>query len=88
MLRSILMGGAALAGLLPVSAAAQTTDEVVVTASRIERPAESLPYAADVIGEDALDVQMTLSDGLVDAISRFAPSFSPSRQKLSGAEKL
>lgn len=88
MIRPMLLCGAACAALLPVlpaAAAAQTTDELVVTASRIERPAESLPYAADVIGRETLDIQATLSDGLVDAIGRFAPSFSPSRQKLSGA---
>ncbi|MGB6231355.1 MAG: TonB-dependent receptor [Litorimonas sp.] len=66
---------------------AQTSelDEIVITATRRDVPAEALPGLEDILDrQDVLDQQL-FSSSLVDIVSQRVPSFSPSRQKLSGA---
>jgi iron complex outermembrane receptor protein len=82
-------------GLTPITAGAQaeraeTADdaplaEVVVTAARTTLPANALPLTVDVIDSRALAQQTTLSGSVIDAVATLVPSFSPTRQKLSGA---
>lgn len=59
--------------------------EVVVTAARSILPANALPLTVDVIDKSALDRQVAISGSVVDAVAALTPSFSPTRQKLSGA---
>ncbi|GGL45905.1 TonB-dependent receptor [Caulobacter rhizosphaerae] len=88
---------AALAGLSLLALAAATAvhaedkaeatdvDQLVVTAARTILPASALPLTVDVIDSEALTQQVGVSGSIVDAVSTLSPSFSPTRQKLSGA---
>jgi iron complex outermembrane receptor protein len=59
--------------------------EVVVTAARSILPANALPLTVDVIDRSTLDQQVAIGGSVVDAVAALTPSFSPTRQKLSGA---
>lgn len=60
-------------------------EEIVVTAARTELPPSALPLTIDIIDKEALDQQVSIAGSVIDAVSNLAPSFSPTRQKLSGA---
>jgi iron complex outermembrane receptor protein len=60
-------------------------DQVVVTAARTILPASALPLTVDVIDSETLSQQVAISGSVIDAVSTLSPSFSPTRQKLSGA---
>jgi iron complex outermembrane receptor protein len=60
-------------------------DEIIVTAARTSLPANALPLTIDIIDAEALAQQAAISGSVIDAISTLTPSFSPTRQKLSGA---
>ncbi|WP_420822481.1 TonB-dependent receptor [Sphingomonas naasensis] len=60
-------------------------DEVVVTAARSVLPPSALPLTIDIIDKATLDQQIAISGSVTDAVSTLTPSFSPTRQKLSGA---
>jgi iron complex outermembrane receptor protein len=69
-------------------AAAQDADAgegIVVTAARTVLPVNALPLTVDVIDNASLNQQVAIGGSIVDAISALTPSFSPTRQKLSGA---
>jgi iron complex outermembrane receptor protein len=59
--------------------------DIVVTAARSVLPASALPLTVDVVGAEELAQQAAISGSVVDAVSTLTPSFSPTRQKLSGA---
>ncbi len=59
--------------------------EIVVTAARTALPASALPLTIDVIDNEALTQQVAISGSVTDAVANLTPSFSPTRQKLSGA---
>lgn len=59
-------------------------EEIVVSAARMEVPVSALPSTFEVIGREALDVQAQIGGSAVDAVAALVPSFSPTRQKLSG----
>lgn len=65
--------------------AAAQDDFIVVTAARTMLPPSALPLTIDVISKDSLDQQIAVSGSVIDAVSNLTPSFSPTRQKLSGA---
>ncbi|MEJ6012187.1 TonB-dependent receptor [Novosphingobium aquae] len=67
------------------AAQAYSANEIVVTAARSILPANALPLTVDVIGKDDLDQQVSISGSVTDAVATLTPSFSPTRQKLSGA---
>ena len=78
------------------SAKAQAADEeeavgtadsetIVITGARTHLPITALPLTADVIDKETLDQQVAISGSIVDAVSALSPSFSPTREKLSGA---
>lgn len=58
---------------------------IVVSAARTALPANALPLTIDIIDAKELALQATLSGSVIDAVSTLTPSFSPTRQKLSGA---
>ncbi len=63
----------------------QSDDEVIiVTATRSQLPITALPLTVDVIDSEALNQQLTVSGSTIDAVSALLPSFSPTREKLSG----
>jgi iron complex outermembrane receptor protein len=64
---------------------AQFDGAIIVTAARTQLPASALPLTIDVIDKDALDRQVQVSGSTVDAVSALLPSFSPTREKLSGS---
>ncbi|PLK27850.1 TonB-dependent receptor [Novosphingobium sp. TH158] len=64
---------------------ADADEAIVVTAARTILPANALPLTVDVIGKDDLDQQVSISGSVTDAVATLTPSFSPTRQKLSGA---
>jgi len=66
-------------------ASEDVTAEIVVTAARTILPANALPLTVDVIGKSDLDQQVAISGSVTDAVASLTPSFSPTRQKLSGA---
>lgn len=61
------------------------TQDIVVSAARSVLPPNALPMTVDVIDKQALDQQLAISGSVVDAVATLTPSFSPTRQKLSGA---
>jgi iron complex outermembrane receptor protein len=87
-LRRASLAGLSLAALgAATMTQAQTTDvdQVVITAARTILPASALPLTVEVIDPARLSQQVTISGSIVDAVSTLSPSFSPTRQKLSGA---
>lgn len=66
-------------------AAAQDDSAIIVTATRSILPPSALPLTIDVIGGDRFRDQAAISGSVVDAVAALTPSFSPTRQKLSGA---
>lgn len=58
---------------------------IIVTAARTALPASALPLTVDVIGPEDLDQQVAIGGSIVEAVSALSPSFSPTRQKLTGA---
>jgi iron complex outermembrane receptor protein len=63
----------------------ETAGTIVVTAARTILPANALPMTVDVIDRETLAQQVAIGGSIVDAVSALTPSFSPTRQKLSGA---
>jgi iron complex outermembrane receptor protein len=57
---------------------------IVVTAARTALPVTALPLTAEVIDRETLERQLQISGSVVDAVAALTPSFSPSRQKLTG----
>ena len=64
---------------------AERSDDIVVTAARTALPPSALPLTIDVIDDEALAEQTAISGSVIDAVASLTPSFSPTRQKLSGA---
>lgn len=64
---------------------AEGENTIVVTAARTILPPNALPLTIDIIGKDALDQQIAISGSVTDAVANLTPSFSPTRQKLSGS---
>lgn len=63
----------------------KSDETIVVTATRTRLPASALPLTVDVIGSEQLEDQLAVSGSTVDAVSALLPSFSPTREKLSGS---
>lgn len=78
------------AALLAIPAAARADElkgvpaEIIVTAARTNLPLTALPLTAKIIDSETLQRQLQISGSVVDAIAALTPSFSPSRQKLTG----
>src|SRR5690606_7314208 len=84
-----MTAGASVLALMAAPALAQDrpTDvsELVITAARTTLPASALPMTVDIVDSSTLSQQVSISGSVVDAISSLSPSFSPTRQKLSGS---
>ncbi len=64
---------------------AEDEGQVVITAARTVLPPNALPLTIDVIDQETLDQQISIAGSVTDAVANLTPSFSPTRQKLSGA---
>jgi iron complex outermembrane receptor protein len=78
-----LMTGAV--GVAPPALADEAGGPIIVTAARSVLPASALPLTIDVVDKATLDQQIAISGSVTDAVATLTPSFSPTRQKLSGA---
>jgi iron complex outermembrane receptor protein len=90
MYRFTVVSAAVLAAVAHPAAAQAPDDEagagdIIVTAARSTLPANALPLTIDVISKVSLDQQAAINGSVVDAVATLTPSFSPTRQKLSGA---
>lgn len=63
---------------------ATDAEVIVVTATRVETPAATLPQTITVIEGETLRQQIALSPDVSQILGNLIPSFSPNRQKLSG----
>ncbi|AOS97082.1 Ferric aerobactin receptor precursor [Microbulbifer aggregans] len=74
--------------LAPLTALAQERgieEEVVVTASRTEKPLNAIPNTVTLIDEEELSQQMAATSDLSTILGNLIPSFSPSRQKMTSS---
>jgi iron complex outermembrane recepter protein len=60
-------------------------EEVMVTASRVERPLSTIPNTVTVIDSAALEEQLAINNDISTVLGNLIPSFSPSRQKMTNA---
>lgn len=81
----ILVGPAPAFAQAVADTAVDPDSTIVVTAARTELPLNALPLTVDIIDNSTLTQQVAISGSVVDAVSALTPSFSPTRQKLSGA---
>ena len=79
------IGSAPALAQTPVNFDANADAPIIVTAARTELPANALPMTIDVLDNATLTQQVAIGGSVVDAVSALTPSFSPTRQKLSGA---
>ena len=78
---------------LVLSAAASAADapqgpqveEVMVTASRVERPLSTIPNTVTVVNSAQLEAQLAINNDISTVLGNLIPSFSPSRQKMTNA---
>lgn len=82
---SLLSLGAAAPALAQEAEPAVTLDEVVVTAARTQLPRSAMPSTVEILDETAIEQQTALGASAVETVAALIPSFSPTRQKLSGA---
>lgn len=74
--------------LAPIAALAddqRIEEEIVVTASRTEKPLSSIPNTVTLIDEAELTQQLGVSYDLSTVLGNLIPSFSPARQKMTSA---
>jgi iron complex outermembrane receptor protein len=69
----------------PVADGDESEGTIVVTAARTILPPNALPLTIDVISKESLDQQVAVAGSVIDAVANLTPSFSPTRQKLSGS---
>lgn len=81
----VIAGSAPVLAQTTASSDAETEGPIIVTAARTELPANALPMTIDVLDNATLIQQVAIGGSIVDAVSALTPSFSPTRQKLSGA---
>ena len=82
---------AAIAIALPAAASAADgiesgpVEEVMVTASRVERPLSTIPNTVTVVNSAELEAQLAVHNDISTVLGNLIPSFSPSRQKMTNA---
>ena len=65
--------------------AKEFTEEMVVTASRSERPLSTIANTVTVINEQELIKQMGVTSDMSTILGNLIPSFAPSRQKMTNS---
>lgn len=61
------------------------TDEIIVQAARTTLPQSALPNTIEIIDTQDLRLQAQLTGSTVEVVSALIPSFSPTREKLTGS---
>ena len=90
-MRKVPALSAAIAVALSSAASAADTsegpglEEVMVTASRVERPLSTIPNTVTVVTTAELDAQLAVHNDISTVLGNLIPSFSPSRQKMTNA---
>lgn len=67
------------------SADDRRVEEVMVTASRVERPLSTIPNTVTVVNSAELEAQLAVHNDISTVLGNLIPSFSPSRQKMTNA---
>lgn len=67
------------------SAGGPAVEEVMVTASRVERPLSTIPNTVTVVNSVELEAQLAVHNDISTVLGNLIPSFSPSRQKMTNA---
>jgi iron complex outermembrane receptor protein len=87
--KSVVLGIAIAAPLADGAYAADTAgghvEEVMVTASRVERPLSTIPNTVTVVSTAELEAQIAVHNDISTVLGNLIPSFSPSRQKMTNA---
>ncbi|MCT8987879.1 TonB-dependent receptor [Shewanella phaeophyticola] len=60
-------------------------EHIIVTASRMEKPANSIPNTVTIIDSELLGFQVAIDDSLAGILEKTVPGFSPSSQKMTGS---
>jgi iron complex outermembrane receptor protein len=60
-------------------------EEVMVTATRVERPLSTIPNTVTVVNPVELQAQLAINNDISTVLGNLIPSFSPSRQKMTNA---
>lgn len=77
---------ATLAGEAPAAdGAGARVEEVMVTASRVERPLSTIPNTVTVVNTVELEEQLAIHNDISTVLGNLIPSFAPSRQKMTNA---
>ncbi len=63
----------------------QTLDEIIIQATRTTLPPSALPNTIEVIDTEDLARQAQVTGSAVEVVSALIPSFSPTREKLTGS---
>jgi iron complex outermembrane receptor protein len=90
-LRSASAVSVSVALALPIFASAADTraggrlEEVMVTATRVERPLSTIPNTVTVVNNAELEAQLAVNNDISTVLGNLIPSFSPSRQKMTNA---
>ena len=66
------------------SNAPQFVEELMVTASRSEKPISTIANTVTLIDQQELSEQLSINNDLSTLLGNLIPSFSPSRQKMTG----
>ncbi|SDZ97624.1 TonB-dependent receptor [Microbulbifer marinus] len=74
-----------LASSAALAADERIEEEIVVTASRTEKPLSSIPNTVTLIDEAELTEQLSATSDLSTILGNLIPSFSPSRQKMTSS---
>ena len=59
-------------------------EEIIVTANRSAKPLSQIPNTVTLIGEEDLRQQISVNNDMATILGNMIPSFSPSRQKMTG----
>lgn len=73
----------------PLSLAQESTagndfEEIIVTANRSAKPLSQIPNTVTLIGQEDLRQQISVNNDMSTILGNMIPSFSPSRQKMTG----
>lgn len=79
------VAAAVLAAVHPALAATdEPVETMVITATRSQQPVSTVPATVSVIDGETLRQQLAVTDDLSQILGNLLPSFSPSRQKMTG----
>ncbi|MDQ8200391.1 TonB-dependent receptor [Pelagicoccus enzymogenes] len=79
------LGAISLTAQEELGAAHELDAFTVTTATRVEKQISSIPQSVSIVSEQSLQDQLSISSDLISALSQMAPSYSPSRGKMTGA---